>query len=330
MGDALAEGGWRAASQLNAPAYRRGPGVELMRRYYTAWACAGHWDGHASLVNPIIYPFWIVGALHWAMDTRDPASSTHGYVQNVMYWGPLDEYRLYGKPTEEGGPPITWEQMRGIGDRVYGRADTLDLQSGYEGKALPAAWHAVRSVMKDCLPSDDQVFPLIYDLDTPDRFCRIQDPQTDAQIEGPDVDAALLRAGTGLEWDTAEFERAAERVLNLERANTVRHWGRTRAMDERVIPSFEYEENWVNPALGAPQRLDRAQFLPLMDEYYRLRGWDVETGWPTRERLKSLDLAGVHAVMVDGAQTARERLPELPPEGPVRDHRRGNEDPTQM
>ena len=135
------------------------------------------------------------------------------------------------------------------------------------------------------------------------------------------LDAALLHAGTGVGWDTAEFERAAERVLNLERANTVRHWGRTRAMDERVIPAFEYKENWVNPELGTRMALDREQFLPLMDEYYRLRGWDVETGWPTPERLAHLDLDDVHTAMAAGAKDAQERLPELLPERPVQDPR---------
>jgi aldehyde:ferredoxin oxidoreductase len=206
--------------------------------------------------------------------------------------------------------------MRGIGERVYGHADALDPLSGYEGKAVPGAYHGLRSVMKDCLPTDDQVFPLMYSHNTADRFCRIGD------IDGPDVDAAILRAGTGLDWDTAEFERAAERVLNLERAIVVRHFGRDRAMDERVLPAFEYDENWVNPELGARMRLDREAFEPVLDEYYRLRGWDVESGWPTGERLESLGLAGVSAEMIAGAKRAKERLPDLPPERPVQDHHR--------
>jgi hypothetical protein len=196
----------------------------------------------------------------------------------------------------------------------------LDPGSGYEGKALPAAYHALRSVMKDCLPTDDQVFPLIYSYNTEDRFCRIGD------IEGPDVDAAILRAGTGLDWDTAEFERAAERVLNLERAIVVRHYGRTRATDERVLPYFEYEENWINPQVGRRMSLERERFAPLMDEYYRLRGWDVRTGWPARERLRALDLGGVYEEMEAGAVRAVERLPALSPEGPVVDHHHGDEE----
>jgi aldehyde:ferredoxin oxidoreductase len=306
IGEALADGGWQAA-------YHLGLGVELMRRYYTGWGYAGHWDGHAALVNRIVYPFWLVGALHWAVDTRDPASSTHGYVQNAMRWGPFGPGGE-GKNASGEPAPITWDHMRAIGDRVYGEADALDPTSGYAGKAGPAAYHAVRSVMKDCLPTDDQVFPLIYSHNTPDRLCRIGD------IDGPDVDAAILRAGTGLDWDTAAFEHAAERVLNLERAIVVRHFGRTRAMDERVLPYLSYDENWVNPEVGRRMRLERDKFLPVMDEYYRLRGWDVETGWPTRERLERLGLGGVHEPMVTGAQAAAERLPALAPERPVHDH----------
>jgi hypothetical protein len=320
MGDALAEGGWRAAHLLDGPIYQRERGVELMRRYYSGWGYAGHWDGHGAWVNPIVYPFWIVSALHWAMDTRDPASSTHGYIQGVMYWGPFRK-ALFGRSFSGDQAEITWDHMRGIGQRVYGRADTLDPLSGYEGKELPGAYHGLRSVMKDCLPTDDQVFPLMWSYNTADRFCRIQVGAD--TIDGPDVDAAILRAGTGLDWDTAEFERAAERVLNLERAIVVRHWGRTRATDERVLPYFSYDENWTNPELGARQRLDPQQFAPVMDGYYRLRGWDTERGWPASERLAQLGLSHVYEPMVAGALAAQERLPDLPPETPVVDYHAG-------
>jgi hypothetical protein len=255
------------------------------------------------------------------MDTRDPASSTHGYIQGVMYWGPFRK-ELYGRSFLGDASEITWDHMRAIGERVYGRADTLDPLSGYEGKELPGAFHGLRSVMKDCLPTDDQVFPLMWSYNTEDRFCRVHVANASGEdtIDGPDVDAAILRAGTGLDWDTAEFERAAERVLNLERAITIRHWGRTRATDERVLPYFAYDENWTNPMLGERRRLDLAQFAPVLDAYYRLRGWDVESGWPTAERLAALDLPHVYEPMVDGAEAAQARLPALPPEPPVVDY----------
>jgi len=298
-GDALAEGGWRAAPLL-------GLGEEIVRRYYTGWGYSGHWDGHAAFVNMIFFPFWVVGAIHWAMDTRDPASSTHDYVQNAIYWGPASNFR-------RGDVEVTWEHMMGVGEKLYGRADTFDPRSGYEGKAIPGYVHAVRSIMKDTLPTDDQVFPLMFSLNSEDRYARVGD------IDGWDVDAALLRAGTGLDWDTRAFEHAAERVLNLERAITIRHWARDRKMDERALPSFEYDENWVNPETGERRALDRVQFDQVMDEYYRLRRWDVQTGWPTREKMEELDLGAMYDPMVEGAKAAKARLPELPPVAPVQD-----------
>lgn len=299
IGDALAEGGWRAAYLLDL-------GVENMRRYYTGWGYAGHWDGHACFTNHIVYPFWIVGALHWAMDTRDPASSTHGYVQNVMHRGP---WGYMG----HGDNPITWDHMRAIGERVYGRADTLDPLSGYEGKAIPAAWHGVRSVIKDCLSTDDQVFPLIYSAHTPDHFAKV------GELDGHETEAHLFAAGTGVDWDYTEFSRAAERVLNLERAIAIRHFGRDRVMDERVVPAFEYDENWPNRELGERMALDRAKFIPLMDDYYQIRGWDVKTGWPTRQKLTELGLHDVFDPMVEGGTRAKATLPALDPVSPVVD-----------
>jgi aldehyde:ferredoxin oxidoreductase len=293
IGDALAEGGWRAAQILHL-------GEELVRRYYTGWGYAGHWDGHGSWSNYLVFPYWLVSALQWATDTRDPIPSGHGYVQNVMNYGPL-----------RGRRPITWDHMRGIAARIYGDPDAVDPYSGYKAKAYPAFYHTKRSVMKDCLPADDFRFPMIYHPNSPDRFFRVDG------IDGPSVEYHLFKAGTGTEWAEEEFERAAERVYTLERAVAVRHWGRDRSMDEMVLPSYEYLENWANPLLGERYALDREQFEPVMDDYYRYQGWDAETGWPTRERLAELGIEDVYEPMVAGARRAKVDLPEPPRAEPV-------------
>ena len=300
IGDALAEGGWAAAREM-------GMGEDLVRRYYTGWANPGHWDGHGSLGNKIVFPFWLVPALQWLTDTRDPIPSGHGYVHGVMYCGPLSGRGLAS--TDEN--PITWDHMRGISERVYGDPDSLDPYSGYKAKAYPGFFHTKRSVMKDCLPADDFVFPLIYSPNTPDHLSRIGD------IDGIDVEYSLFRAGTGTEWSAEDFERAAERVYTLERALTIRHWNRDRAMDEMVLPSFEYLENWINPLLDRRYGLDREQFEPVMEEYYRLRGWDPVNGWPTREHLTRVGLDGVYDPMAKGARLAAAELPEPPVAEPV-------------
>jgi aldehyde:ferredoxin oxidoreductase len=293
IGDALAEGGWRAAQVLHV-------GEDLVRRYYTGWGYAGHWDGHGCWANHLVFPYWLVSALQWATDTRDPIPSGHGYTWYNMYFSPLG-----------GQFPISWDQMRGVSEHVYGTPDAVDPYSGYKAKAYPAFYHTKRSAIKDCLPVDDFRFPLIYSPNTEDRLARIEG------IEGPSVEYHLFRAGTGVQWPESEFERAAERVYTLERALQVRHWGRNRAMDESVLPSFEYLENWTNPLLGKRYALDREQFRPVLDDYYRYQGWDVRTGWPTEQRLRELGLADVHQPMVEGATEARQRLPTYPPAQPV-------------
>ena len=206
---------------------------------------------------------------------------------------------------------ITWDHMRGIAARIYGDPECSRPIQRLQGQGLPGFYHTKRSVIKDCLPADDFRFPVIYSPNTPDDFARV------AGIDGPSLEYHLFKAGTGVDWSEGEFERAAERVYTLERALQVRHWGRDRAMDESVLPSFEYLENWVNPLLGERYALDREQFKPVMDEYYQHQGWDVETGWPTRERLAELGLEGVHEPMVEGAQRAKDALPEPPPAEPV-------------
>jgi len=44
-----------------------------------------------------------------------------------------------------------------------------------------------------------------------------------------------------------------------------------------------------------------------MDEYYQHQGWDVQTGWPTEDRLSELGMADMHEPMVQGAEAARLR-----------------------
>jgi aldehyde:ferredoxin oxidoreductase len=51
-------------------------------------------------------------------------------------------------------------------------------------------------------------------------------------------------------------------------------------------------ENCPGPS-GRRKRLNKTKFLKLVDEYYVLRGWDKERGWPTRERLELLGLKEV-------------------------------------
>ena len=259
-------------------------GEEFVPELYAAWGFAGHWDGRGDRSNLIVFPYWLVTALQWAVATRDPLSSGHGYAQNAINWSPM--FVPWWEVTDDRGP-LDYETLADVGAKVYGTRQALHPESGYEGKAFPAVWHGHRSVMKDSLTLDDQIYPRIFSTTTDDHLARANG------MEGPSFEYHMFRLATGMDIAESDFERMAERVFNLERALQVRNWGRSREVDEHVIPYFEMEENWVNPFLESAVGLERGKFLNLMDEYYRLRGWEVSTGRPTGETLERIGLEDV-------------------------------------
>ena len=271
VGEALSEGGVRASRKL-------GLGEELMREFYPAWGYAAHWDGHGDMINHIFFPYWLVSAVLWATDTRDPISSTHGYVQNVMGWSTVCS-------PEHG---LTWERISEIGEKVYGSPLAFDPLSGYDCKAYPALWHQHRSVLKDSLTVGDQVYPRVFSLHTPDNFARVE--YRGKKIPGPEFEYWMYAYATGHEPGLTAFERTCERVVNLDRLIQIRMFGRDREDDEGVVDYFATPETRTSPLIGEPVSMDEAAFAGVMDEYYAMRGWDTASGRPTPEKIMELDL----------------------------------------
>jgi aldehyde:ferredoxin oxidoreductase len=283
---ALAEGTVRACERL-------GIGKERLDQLYPAWGYAGHWDGHGDRINYIFFPFWIVSAVQWAVDTRDPISSAHGYAQNIMGWSKICS-PVHG---------LEWDRIMEVSSKVYGSRVSTDPRGTYEGKAFPAWWEGNRSVMKDSLPVGDQVFPRIYSRKTEDNFARAGD------MEGPSFERNMFSALTGIDWDDAGLEQASERAIQLERALLVRNFGRSRTDDESLIPYFERTEQLVNPFIGERIGMDAIAFRKVMDEYYSLRGWD-SAGRPTVGTLERFGLdAEASALEQDGLIPAEGQEP---------------------
>ena len=305
LGDILAEGGWAAARTLQV-------GLDTARTVYAGWGHTAHWDGHTG-IGPT-FPHWLVSALQWMSDTRDPFNSGHGSL-----WAGMEIFWRVGNLESGEARQTELDRMRAIGDHLYGSADAVDPLSGYRGKAPMGHFHTLRPVIKDCVPVDDMRFPLIYEENAPDRYWRL-DVDGIGEIEGPSVEYHLFRAGTGLEWSEDEFGRAAERVCALERALQVRHWGRGRRTDEMLLPYFERVDAIQSPFLSQRYGLDREQFRPVVDEFYALHGWD-DRGWPTEERLADLGMADDYAPMVEGAAKAEERGTELSEQGAAAENR---------
>ncbi len=96
----------------------------------------------------------------------------------------------------------------------------------------------------------------------------------------------MLAAATGWNINLEELERIGERIWNLERLFNVRE-GMSRA-DDMPPRRLLNEPVSTGPAQG--ERLNRERYEQMLTEYYLLRGWEPETGIPTREKKHELGL----------------------------------------
>jgi hypothetical protein len=104
MGDALAEGGWAAACIL-------GLGEDLARQRYPAWGRSAHCDAFGW--GEVTFPCWLVSALQWLSDTRDPLNSGNGYLWAA---GAAERAAELGGDVER---QAALDRIRAIGERVY-------------------------------------------------------------------------------------------------------------------------------------------------------------------------------------------------------------------
>ncbi len=266
LGDALAEGACYAAERLFD-----GAGEPLLDRIYPRRAGqTEHWGGNWGPGGVVYWPWWLPVVLQWCVDTRDPASdSSHQWTMHAQHYLP------------QSGPnqgPFPLEQVRAISERVYGNPDVCDPAYAYdppEAKAIPAIWHTDRAMVVDSLVLCDYEHSRVFSVDSEDGMADV------------DLPAKLFSACTGHELGRDELDRAGERIWNLLRAIDVRDFGRERAVDESALNTFLF------PGKDDGVLLDRERFMPLLDSYYELRGWNLANGWPTEARLRDLGLEDV-------------------------------------
>jgi aldehyde:ferredoxin oxidoreductase len=101
--------------------------------------------------------------------------------------------------------------------------------------------------------------------------------------------ADAISAETGWSLTQEELRTIAERAWNTTRLFNVRE-GFTREQD--TLPERLFSEaSTFGPNKG--EVVDRAKFEKMLDEYYRIAGWDKSTGIPTKEKLTELGIESV-------------------------------------
>jgi aldehyde:ferredoxin oxidoreductase len=187
---------------------------------------------------------------------------------------------------------VTNEAIRKIAERYWGGAAAADYSS-YEGKALASKRIQDRTYALESLILCNQRWPMI-------PF-----PVED-ETGGPGLASQIYSAVTGKETDERELEKAGERIFNMQRAVMLRQgWGGREG--DRLLFSFHdvpIQEAFLNSECIVPGKngepvsrkgavVERAKFEQLKSEYYELRGWDVDSGLPTRAKLKDLQLEDI-------------------------------------
>ena len=104
-----------------------------------------------------------------------------------------------------------------------------------------------------------------------------------------DVLVRCLNNTTGMDLTLEDTKKTAERIWNLIRAFSVRE-GYRREHD--TLPKrFMEEPIKTGPSKGMVISQEMLDYM--LDQYYDFRGWDRETGIPTRERLLELGLKDI-------------------------------------
>ena len=96
----------------------------------------------------------------------------------------------------------------------------------------------------------------------------------------------MLAAATGWDISVKELEHIGERIWNLERLFNAREGMRR----EDDFPPRRLLEEPITTGPAQGERLDRKRYEQMLTEYYRLRGWDPDTGIPTSEKCRELGL----------------------------------------
>lgn len=186
-----------------------------------------------------------------------------------------DHYR--GNPIIEGSihrlehAGMEGEELEAAKEKFYRKAEEIcgtrkgAVPNEYEGKGSMVKYSEDTEAITDSL-----------------GICKWATPRQGIDAYTPENQAKILSLGLGEQITTDMLFEAANRMRCLERAFSIRE-GLTRAQEK--LPQRMYELV-THDGLS----LDLEKVENMITQYYVARGWDAETGVPTRETLKKLGI----------------------------------------
>jgi aldehyde:ferredoxin oxidoreductase len=113
--------------------------------------------------------------------------------------------------------------------------------------------------------------------------------------------AEYYSAVTGFETSAEELTKLGEKVFNLYKLLNVREGFNRR--DDMISSWWRATETPYPDATGSLLKdywgkvVTRDRLEKMLDDYYDERGWDIQNGIPTREKLVDLELEGFAEVL---------------------------------
>jgi len=175
---------------------------------------------------------------------------------------------LKGMPMIEAFP-FDEETKWKLGTEMFGHPRAVDKNSP-EGKG-----HLVKFYEDHCAVVDSL------------GLCKTQTRYISLDLPSFEEFAELLSSITGIKFAAADLRKAGERIITLERAFNAK-CGLSRKDD--TFPDRFFQERIPSSPLKV---LNREAFEKMKNEYFKVRGWDISTGNPKREKLKELGLGEV-------------------------------------
>ena len=307
LGDACAEGFCRAMDIIEAELKKLGlnEAAAKVRRFedmegirsgvvggHGGWGMSTHYDPRT---------FGYYWAVHYVMDNRDP---TRHALTNLLEWTGLSFEETMPIARKHFG-----EEMAENGLIDLFRPRDVPLNWNGQKSALANAYIAqfinIRGCVKDSLTLCDWVYPIM-----------VSGREERGYMGDISVEYKLYELVTGEKMTQGEMDRRAAKGWNLHRLITAMEWGGGKPVNLRKehdqLPErfFSPPENHLRPPFPKSQSphppLNKEYFEASKTEYYKLMGWDVDTGLPTRSSLKKLGMDDVLASF----ETRAFRLPD--------------------
>ena len=228
---------------------------------------------------------YLMNGLLYAFEPRQPIAMLHEVSRTIGMWVMNLQY--------PGSTPVSADVYRAVAAKFWGHEKAWDLNTP-EGKAMAATRIIDRTYVKDSLGLCDSCWPLMFSHHTDDKM-------GDSTLE-----ARTFNAVTGKEIDEDALLKFGETIFNQQRAILLREGWNPRKDD--TIADFNFTDPvqsvFMNDDVLVPgegdivlnrkgQTLDREVFKKMRDEFYQLRGWDPETGYPGTKKLHKLGLLDI-------------------------------------